>query len=203
MNKIITLINKGINLGLVVFMIFKIIIDIDIMNFSKLLTVLSIIPILLVPFLVNKIIKYNMSEILKLIYYLFVIVALVLGSILGWYYQISWLDLLAHFLSGILASLCALIILKQKKLLKIDNISFIILYIVGFTLMTAVGWEFFEFFSDKILNGDSQWVLKTGVDDTMTDMLVALFGSIGFSIYFLFKINLKGKEFLNSLNKVL
>ena len=203
MNKALTLVNRSINLGLVVFMFFKIIFEIEVMSFSKILTVISIIPILLVPFLIKKIIKYQMSEILKLIYYLFVIVALVLGSILGWYYQISWLDLLAHFLSGILTSLCALIILKKEELLKIEHISFTIVFIVGFTLMTAAGWEFFEFFSDKILNGDSQWVLETGVDDTMTDMLIAFLGSIGFSIYLLLRINLKGKEFLNSLNKVL
>lgn len=203
MNKGIHFINKIINIGLIVFMIYKIIVDIANMSFSKILTVLSIIPILLVPFIVKKLFHYQMSEVFKLIYYLFVIVALVLGSILGWYYQISWLDLLAHFLSGVLASFCSLILLKEKKLLKENNIGFIILYMISFTLMIASFWEFFEFFSDKLLGGDAQWVVKTGVDDTMTDMLVAFLGSIGFSIYFLIQMNVNEKNFMKFLNKVL
>ena len=194
MNRTINLINKGINFGLIIFMIYKIVVDISYMSFSKILTVLSIIPILLVPYLIRKILKYKMSEVLKLIYYLFVIVALVLGSILGWYYKVSWLDLLAHFLSGVLTSFCSLILLKEKKLLKVENIGFIILYMISITLMIASFWEFFEFISDKLLGGDAQWVLKTGVDDTMTDMLIAFLGSIGFSIYFIVQNSLMKKD---------
>ena len=54
MNKEIHFINKIINFGLIVFMVYKIIVDIANMSFSKILTVLSIIPILLVPFIVKK-----------------------------------------------------------------------------------------------------------------------------------------------------
>lgn len=203
MNKLLNLINKGINLGLLIFMISKIVIDISHMSYSKILTVLSIIPILLFPFVVRKIFKYQMSETLKLIYYLFVIVALVLGSILGWYYKVSWLDLLAHFISGVLSAFCSLIVLKEKKLLKENNLGFIILYIICFTLTIAVTWEFFEFFSDKLLGGDSQWVIKTGVDDTMTDMLIALVGGIIFSIYIFIRMKLNSNKLVRDLEKVL
>lgn len=203
MNKIINLINKGINCGLLIFMIYKIIIDINNMSLSKVLTVLSIIPILLIPVLIKKIFKYEMSEVLKLIYYLFIIVSLVLGSILGWYHKISWFDLLAHFISGVFVSFISLIILKEKKLLKVENIGFIILFIICFAVTISSCWEFFEFFSDKLLGGDAQWVATTGVDDTMTDMLIALLGSIGFSIYFLIQISLNEKSFIKFLNKVL
>lgn len=203
MNKIINLINKGITLGLIIFMVSKIIIDISHMSYSKILTVFSIIPILLFPFAVRKIFKYQMSGTLKLIYYLFVIVALVLGSILGWYYKVSWLDLLAHFISGILTALCSLIVIKEKKLLKENNIGFIILYIICFTLTIAVTWEFFEFFSDKFFGGDSQWVLKTGVDDTMTDMLIAFVGGIIFSIYVFVRMKLDSNKLIKDLDKVL
>ena len=203
MNKTINLINRCINVVLILFMFYKVVVDLNNMSFSKVLTVLSIIPILLVPHIIKKIFKYQMSEVLKLIYYLFVIVALVLGSILGWYYQISWFDLFTHFLSGILTSFLSLILLKQKKLLKEESIGFIILYMISFTLMVASFWEFFEFTSDKLLGGDAQWVIKTGVDDTMTDMLIAFLGSISFSIYFLVRNIIDSNKFIKFLNKVL
>lgn len=203
MNKTINLINRCINVVLILFMFYKVVVDLNNMSFSKVLTVLSIIPILLVPHIIKKIFKYQMSEVLKLIYYLFIIVALVLGSILGWYYQISWFDLFTHFLSGILTSFLSLILLKQKKLLKEESIGFIILYMISFTLMVASFWEFFEFTSDKLLGGDAQWVIKTGVDDTMTDMLIAFLGSISFSIYFLVRNIIDSNKFIKFLNKVL
>ena len=71
------------------------------MTTSKILTTLAIIPVTAGPFLIKKILKYEMSELLKILYYAFVLIALILGSILGWYYKISWLDLFAHLLSGI------------------------------------------------------------------------------------------------------
>ncbi|MDD6223742.1 MAG: DUF2238 domain-containing protein [bacterium] len=148
-------------------------------------------------------IKIELSQTIQLIYYLFIIIALVLGSIEGWYYKISWFDLFVHFLSGVITSVLSLIIIKKIHLLTIEHTAFIILFMISFTLFVASSWEFFEFFSDKILKGDAQWVALTGVDDTMTDMLIALLGSIGFSIYYLTQIKFNGKIFLKQLTKVL
>lgn len=203
MNKILNLVNKSIILGLWLFAFYELILHATDMTFSKILTVLCIIPISVVPYLVEKIIKYHMSETFKLLYYAFVTIALILGSILGWYYKISWFDLLAHFLSGVFTSFCALILLKQKKLIKKENTGFIIIFIITTTLSIACFWEFFEFASDKILGGDTQWVFKTGVDDTMTDMLIAFLGSIMFSIYFFCKMKINDSKFIKQLNKVL
>lgn len=203
MNKIYVLVNKIIVVTLYVFMLFQLGIKLHSMSLSKILTTLSIIPILLVPLLIKKLFKYDVSEELKLIYYLFIIVSLVLGSILGLYYKISWFDLLAHFLSGAFVSFVSLILIKHKRLLKKENTGFIILFMLSASLMVASCWEFFEFFSDKILGGDVQWVVKTGVDDTMTDMLIAFLGSIIYSIYFLIQVKLNDKKYFKKLDRII
>lgn len=203
MNKIYALVNKIIVVTLYVFMLFQLGIKLHSMSLSKILTTLSIIPILLVPLLIKKLFKYDVSEELKLIYYLFIIVSLVLGSILGLYYKISWFDLLAHFLSGAFVSFASLILIKHKRLLKKENTGFIILFMLSASLMVASCWEFFEFFSDKILGGDVQWVAKTGVDDTMTDMLIAFLGSIIYSIHFLIQVKLNDKKYFKKLDRII
>lgn len=203
MNKIYALVNKIIVVTLYVFMLFQLGIKLHSMSLSKILTTLSIIPILLVPLLIKKLFKYDVSEELKLIYYLFIIVSLVLGSILGLYYKISWFDLLTHFLSGAFVSFVSLILIKHKRLLKKENTGFIILFMLSASLMVASCWEFFEFFSDKILGGDVQWVVKTGVDDTMTDMLIAFLGSIIYSIYFLIQVKLNDKKYFKKLDRII
>ena len=183
-------------------MFYQLIVNGQDVTLSKNLTVLSIIIVCIVPWLIKKVLKYEMSETLKFIYFLFVFIALILGSIYNLYRTISWFDLLAHFLSGIVTCVLALIILKKFDLLKKDLPIFHIVFIIAFSLMIASFWEFFEFLSDKVLKGDTQWVLLTGVDDTMTDMLIAFLSSVIFSVFYYIgsKTN---KKFIKGINKVL
>ncbi len=198
---------KVINIGFMILymgiMLYQLICFGTTMTLSKILTTLSIIPITAGPFLIKKILKYEMSELLKILYYVFVLIALILGSILGWYYKISWLDLFAHFLSGIATMIVALIILKKNHLLKKELKWFHLVFMIAFSLMIASFWEFFEFFSDKILGGDTQWVKETGVDDTMGDMLIAFLGSILFCIYYFIEVKIKKDKFIKKLDQVL
>ena len=98
-------------------MFYQLIVNGQDVTLSKNLTVLSIIIVCIVPWLIKKVIKYEMSETLKFIYFLFVFIALIQGSIYNLYRTISWFDLLAHFLSGIVTCVLALIILKKFDLL--------------------------------------------------------------------------------------
>ncbi|MBE6147613.1 MAG: DUF2238 domain-containing protein [Firmicutes bacterium] len=173
------------------------------MSFSKILTTLCIIPIIMIPYLLNKVFHYRMSETLKLIYYVFIYIALVLGSIIGLYHSTSWLDLLAHFLSGIVSCIGSLIILKEMKLLKKVTPSFLVVFLLSISLSIASIWEFFEFGSDKIFGSDSQFVKETGVNDTMEDMLIAFSGSILFTIIFTFKLTNNYDKTMKSLERII
>ncbi len=203
MNKILNYLNMLLVVFLTSFMFYKLIFFASTMTTSKILTTLCIIPIIMVPYLLDKIIGYHMSETLKLLYYLFVIIALILGSLCGWYYKISWFDLLAHFLSGIVSSVGTLIFLNHKKLLKKEHLTLTIIMILAVSTLVASGWEFFEYFSDKIFGGDTQWVQETGVNDTMSDMLIAFLGSTIFSIYYYVQMKINNQKFTKFLDKVL
>lgn len=184
MKKLLYHMNRLWLLTFIGIMFYQLIVNGQDVTLSKNLTVLSIIIVCIVPWLIKKVLKYEMSETLKFIYFLFVFIALILGSIYNLYRTISWFDLLAHFLSGIVTCVLALIILKKFDLLKKDLPIFHIVFIIAFSLMIASFWEFFEFLSDKVLKGDTQWVLLTGVDDTMTDMLIAFLSSVIFSVFY-------------------
>lgn len=202
MKKLLYHMNRLWLLTFIGIMFYQLIVNGQDVTLSKNLTVLSIIIVCIVPWLIKKVLKYEMSETLKFIYFLFVFIALILGSIYNLYRTISWFDLLAHFLSGIVTCVLALIILKKFDLLKKDLPIFHIVFIIAFSLMIASFWEFFEFLSDKALKGDTQWVLLTGVDDTMTDMLIAFLSSVIFSVFYYIgsKTN---KKFIKGINKVL
>lgn len=153
--------------------------------YDRLISSISIIFILIIPKIVNKIYKNKINNILECIYILFIILAQFLGSVVNLYSKIWWYDLFTHFLSGVLTSILALIILKY---LKMDNDKrFNILFIICFTQMIASIWEFLEFGAFIIFKMDVQRHLTTGVFDTMEDMLSAFLGSIIISIYYLFK----------------
>ena len=88
-------------------------------------------------------------------------------------------------------------------LLKKELKWFHIIFMIAFGLMIASFWEFFEFASDNILGGDTQWVKETGVDDTMGDMLIAFLGSILFCIYYFIEVQVKKDKFMKKLDQVL
>lgn len=172
------------------------------MPISKILTTASILPIIMIPYLLDKIFHYEMKIGLQFLYYLFVLVTLALGSILGLYHKIAWFDLFAHFLTGIVSSFVSWTILKKYNLLKSDKVAFVFIFMITFSLSISSLWEFFEFFSDKIFHGDTQYVKTTGVNDTMEDMLIACLGSILFSSYCYIRMK-KEQNFIKKMEKLI
>lgn len=176
--------NKILKYGIFLYAIYESIVRITAGEMDRIMVVLALFPLAIIPWFVRKVIKYDLSDVLEFVYLLFVILASLLGSVLGWYQSISWWDLFVHGISGVLTSILALLILKKFSLLNRKNFWFSILFMIVFSLSVASIWEFIEFASDKFTGGDTQWVLETGVDDTMTDMLIAFVGSIVFSLIY-------------------
>lgn len=191
MKKILKVVNSLLFVFFICFMAYMLISSYDTMKLSKILTVLCILPLIMVPYLLDKIKVYHMDEFLIFFYYLFLLLALVMGSILKFYYRIWWFDLFTHFISGIATSIVAFILLEKNKLVNKKYKWFGFMFIILFTISIAAGWEYFEFFCDKLFHSDAQWVFETGVDDTMTDMLIATLSGILSSIYYLYYLKKK------------
>lgn len=139
---------------------------------------LTIILTALVPTMVRKILHLKISYTMELVYLLFIIFGHFIGSILGIYNEISHYDKIMHTLSGVLTSFIALIVLNNINQYKFKNVIFNIVFMIVFSLAVAGIWEIFEFTNDILFQADAQKVAISGVNDTMLDMIVALFGSI-------------------------
>lgn len=139
---------------------------------------LTIILTALVPTMVRKILHLKISYTMELVYLLFIIFGHFIGSILGIYNEIPHYDKIMHTLSGVLTSFVAIIVLNNINQYKFKNVIFNIVFMIVFSLAVAGIWEIFEFTSDILFQADAQRVTISGVNDTMLDMIVALFGSI-------------------------
>lgn len=183
MKKILKIANVLWVLFFIGFMVYMLMTGFNTMKLSKILIVLCIVPIIMVPYFVDRIFSYKIAEGVVFLYYLFIFLSLVLGSILGFYSKIWWFDLFTHFSSGILTSYIAYVILLKNNITRKNNRFFWFLFILVFTIAIAGCWEFFEFICDIMFHQDAQKVIPSGVTDTMTDMLIATGGGIVSVIY--------------------
>lgn len=191
MKKILKILNSLLFVFFICFMVYMLISSYDTMKTTHLLLVICIFPLIMVPFILDKIKIYHMDEVLIFAYYIFLLLSLVFGSILGCYRSIWWFDLLSHFTSGFLTSVLAYVILDKNNLVNKKNKWFSFMFIIIFSIAIAGIWEFFEFTLDLIIGGDTQHSLDTGVNDTMEDMLIATLASIISGFYYLFYIKKK------------
>lgn len=165
-------------------------------NLYNALIRLSIILIIFIPNILEKIFKIKISEASKMIYVIFIFLAHFLGSIINFYNTVSGYDTFAHILSGILVFFLGLEFLINIKKYDKNNIYFNVLFIISLSFMIAGIWEIFEFTCDKLFSKDAQHVLTTGVNDTMKDMIVAVLGTSSMAIIYLFEQTNKLKLFI-------
>lgn len=161
----------------------------------------SILVTITLPFILDKIFKIRLDNKLKFIYILFVFCAHFLGATIELYNKISWYDKFCHTLSGVLTGYGALLILTVTKSCDIRNKCFIIICTICFTLAIASIWEIFEYSANILFGGDAQKVAKTGVNDTMQDIIVALIGSIFVCLVYGFYSTFNIFNFTNSVKK--
>jgi len=131
----------------------------------------------------------------------FVFASLYLGEVKNFYYHIWWWDLMLHTLSGVIMGLFAfslVYVLNDKKVLSM-NPFFIVLFSFSFAVMIGSFWEIVEFTIDNLFGLNTQ---KSGLVDTMWDIIVNFIGAIFISSIGYIYIKSKGVFFrLNSSNK--
>lgn len=166
--------------------------DLNIGANQRFLGDLSMVFVLLIPKILRKIFKIRITDSMELIYVIFMILAQFLGSVVNLYNNDTtwWYDLFTHFLSGVLTTVLALVIMNWLGVYKDKNKWFNFIFMISFTLMIASLWEFLEFGTDNLLGMNVQHSVETGVRDTMEDMLVAFAGSMIVSVTYL----LEGKK---------
>lgn len=173
--------------------------DMNVGASDRLLGDITVGLVLLIPRIITEIFKFKITDEMELVYVIFIILAQFVGSVVNLYNLTWWYDLFAHFLSGVLTSILALVVMDWFGVYKEKNKWFNALFMIGFTLMIASLWEFIEFGAFVFLKMDVQHHLTTGVFDTMEDMLIAFLGSIIVTITYLLETKVSKNGFLKKV----
>lgn len=147
----------------------------------------SILITITLPFLIERLLKKEISPLVKTVYIIFVFLAHFLGATMEVYNHVENFDKFTHWVSGIGTALLALILLKLMNMYDNKKIFFNIIFMIAITMMIAGFWEFFEYIANILFGGDAQRVVLTGVNDTMQDMIVAFLGSIIVSLLYCYE----------------
>lgn len=173
--------------------------DINMGATDRLLGDITIPLVLFMPRIIRSIFKIKITDAMELVYVIFIILAQFIGSVINLYNKVWWYDLFAHFLSGVLTTILAMVVMDWFGVYKEKHKWFNVLFMICFTLMVASLWEFSEFAADLIMKTDVQHVIDTGVADTMEDMLIAFGGSIIVSISYLVENKVSKNGFLRKI----
>lgn len=163
---------------------------------------------IILPFVPDLIAKINLhtSTKLRLVYSLFLIIAMVFGIDLDWYKNLIIFgypsyDKIVHTLSGVFSAFLAKEILdnvydgkdsivkssstSRTSEIKVKKYStaFAFLFIVSFVFFVAAAWECFEFSYDQLCGGHMQELNAPGVGDTMGDIISAGIGGLIFAFF--------------------
>ena len=124
----------------------------------------------------------------------FIYLSLFLGEVGGYYHVYWWWDLMLHLASGFIAGIFGFVLVYVLN--EHDEIGmqlkpgFVAFFAFLFSLGFGVMWELFEFSMDEVFDMN---MTKTGLDDSMQDLFVALIGA--------FVISMTGYGYLKRKNK--
>ncbi len=117
----------------------------------------------------------------ELLAILFIYSSLFLGEFGDFYERFAWWDIALHTSSGFLMGLLAyiLIFVLNRTPRNSLNLSppFVAIFTICFAVATGSIWEIFEYTADRLFGLKMQ---KSGLEDTMHDMIVNLIGALAF-----------------------
>ena len=164
------------------------------------------IAVWLVPFVARPVFKDRVGDGVYLFFVIYVFFASFLGTIMTFYEDIWWYDLLIHTLFGYVG--CVIGLFAACKLCDIKKISpaFAVVFCVAFSMMLAALWEIMEYLGDQWMGNNAQgnphWVdgiLVRNVKDTMQDIICHTCGSIVFALHYIAHVLSKKSLLLDTL----
>lgn len=147
-------------------------------GFFYILKTLFIIFLLSIPHIVVRLFKVEIDTKVRFVYVIYIFLAYYFGVILEWYLKVDLYDKLIHFIFGLVFAYISYEVVL-KNLIEDYLINSVLILLIN--LSTSALWEILEFTIDKVTGSDTQRV-KTGVDDTMLDIIFALIGALVYII---------------------
>lgn len=164
---------------------------------------LVILVITFLPFFMQSLFHFRVPAEFETLAILFIYLSLFLGEVQGFYLRYWWWDLVLHagagLLSGILGFLLVYVLNNNKNI----NLNLTPKFIALFAFMFAIGmgtlWEIFEFSADNLFGLNMQ---KSGVVDTMSDLIVDCGGALLIASFGYLYLERKGRDhFLKNIVK--
>lgn len=152
---------------------------------------------------IKKITKTTIIAEFRIFFLIFLFIAQVLGEMADFYEKVVWWDKMAHVASAFILTIVGYIIVymmtdhnePQKKI----NLKFASIFAYSFSMTIAVLWEVFEYVMDNAFGFNMQ---RSGLVDTMIDLIICVFASLVICIIYIYDIK-KGKNSFvtNSITK--
>jgi len=143
------------------------------------LLIASIILLTLLPTILGRRFDVYIPPQFEVLAILFIFGSLFLGEIHGYYGRFSWWDVALHtgsgFLLGILGFLLVYVLNQKEDIDLHMKPAFVALFSFAFAVAVGAVWEIFEFAMDSWFGMNMQ---KSGLDDTMWDLIVDTAGAL-------------------------
>ncbi|MCF7982396.1 MAG: hypothetical protein K9K86_10455 [Pseudomonadales bacterium] len=140
--------------------------------------VLGILVLSLTPTVFARQFSVSLPVEFDLVTIIFIFAAIFLGELAGFYERFWWWDELLHLTSGLLLGmlgLCLVWVLNFNERIDLElSYPFISLFTFTFALSIGAIWEIFEYGMDNLFTMNMQ---KSGLDDTMSDLMVDAVGA--------------------------
>ena len=164
-------------------------------NWLAALATLGVVVVVMLPVALGNRFDVKIPPEFELCAVLFVIASLFLGEVQGYYLKFWWWDLLLHAASGLLLGIFGFLlvhVLNEKEDLHLSlKPSFVALFAFLFALGMGTIWEIMEFGIDQAFGANMQ---KSGLDDTMGDLIVDGLGAMVISIAGYFYLSTVGTD---------
>lgn len=182
-----SMIRKNIKLHIIISTIVRILISIVLVtslynhNFLLIFSSSIMLFISFLPSILLKKYKIFLPSELEIILSLFLYASFILGEMRDYYLRYWWWDLMLHSFSAFMLGLIGFIIIYSFYITHRVTTSAALASIFSFSFALALGalWEIIEFSIDYLLHTNMQ---KSGLVDTMTDLMVNALGALIVSV---------------------
>ena len=152
-------------------------------QWGDLFVIMQAIAICAIPYILEKRFSIHTPYVLRTSFVLFMFSTLILGEIADLYNTFWWWDIILHTVSSAGITLIGFILIsivyRDKDLKSSPMLTTFLVF--SFAMSLAVLWEVYEFAIDIFFETDTS--MQLGNTDTMTDLIVAILGSLFICLY--------------------
>lgn len=152
-------------------------------EWADLFVIIQAMVISAIPYFLERRYQIHTPYLLRTSFVLFMFSTLILGEIADLYNTFWWWDIILHTVSSagitLIGFILMTVIYRDRDLKSSPLLTSFLVF--SFAMALAVLWEVYEFFIDIFF--ETETAMQLGNTDTMTDLIVAILGSLAICMY--------------------